>query len=172
MTLISHCGECRDRLAQRGQICPINCGMDLMQRTNVRRHECSVCIPITKAGKIHDAPTLSCLAIRLGRKWQTKTKGAKPVNGDPTHVVRRRSRRRRADSDESDSGRPAATAPTSPSHIDIAVVQFSRRSFVEFRVKVVSNGHSFASCHNRQTCLWLLGSLIYPRNLGTVAPAN
>ena len=123
-------------------------------------------IPITIAGKIYDTLILSCLAIGPGRKWQTKTKGAKPVNGDPTHI-----RRRRRLTDGLGQ-RPAATASTSPSHIDIAVVQFSRRSFVEFRVKVVSNGHSFASCHNRQTCLWLLGSLIYPRNLGTVAPTN
>ena len=74
-----------------------------------------LCIPITKAGKIHDILILSCLAIGPGRKWQTKTKGAKPVNGDPTHI-----RRRRRLTDGLGQ-RPAATASTSPSHIDIAV---------------------------------------------------
>ena len=74
-----------------------------------------LCIPITKAGKIHDILILSRLAIGPGRKWQTKTKGAKPVNGDPTHI-----RRRRRLTDGLGQ-RSAATASTSPSHIDIAV---------------------------------------------------
>ena len=47
-----------------------------------------LCIPVAKAGKMYDTRILSRLAIRPGRKWQTKTKGAKPVNGDPTHIVR------------------------------------------------------------------------------------
>ena len=77
-----------------------------------------LCIPTTKAGKIYDILILSCLlAIRPGRKWQTKTKGAKPVNDDPTHIRRRR----RLTDGLGQRPRPAATASTSPSHIDIAV---------------------------------------------------
>ena len=79
-----------------------------------------LCIPTTKAGKIYDTLILSCLAIRPGRKWQTKRKGAKPVNGDPTHIVRQEHRHRRR-TDGLDSGRRRQLRHHPPSHIDIAV---------------------------------------------------